>query len=58
MNENSDYMIVSEVISQDQAQRIAKNIHEELQFIESFDNQFVYQVTSLAHEIIFNFIKI
>ncbi len=58
MNENSDYMIVSEVISQDQAQRIAKDIHEELQFIESFDNQFVYQVTSLAHKIIFNFIKI
>jgi len=58
MNENSDYMIVSEVISQDQAQRIAKDIHEELQFIKSFDNQFVYQVTSLAHEIIFNFIKI
>ncbi len=58
MNENSDYMIVSEVISQDQAQRIAKDIHEELQFIESFDNRFVYQVTSLAHETIFNFIKI
>ncbi len=58
MNENSDYMIVPEVISQDQAQRIAKDIHEELQSIESFDNRFVYQVTSLAHEMIFNFIKV
>ncbi len=58
MNENSDYMIVSEVISQDQAQKIAKDIHEELQSIKLFDNQFVYQVTSLAHEMIFNFTKI
>ncbi len=58
INKNSDYMIVSEVIFQDQAQRIAKDIHEELQSIKLFDNWFVYQVTSLAHEMIFNFIKI
>jgi len=58
MNENSDYMIVPEVIPQDHAQRIAKGIHEELQSIESFDNRFVYQVTSLAHEMIFNFTKV
>lgn len=58
MNENSYYMIVSEVISQDQAQKITKDIHEEFQSIELFDNRFIYQVTSLAHEMIFNFIKI
>ncbi len=58
MNENPDYMIVPEVIPQDHAQRIAKDIHEGLQSTESFDNRFVYQVTSLAHEMIFNFTKV
>jgi hypothetical protein len=58
MDGDPGYMIVPGAIPQDQAQRIAEGIHEGLQPTESFDNRFVYQVTPLAHEMIFNFTKV
>ena len=58
MAEDPGYMIIPGAIPQDRTQRTAEGIHEGLQPTETFDNQFVYQVTPLAHEVILDFTKV